>query len=76
MFDKLLPNLIEDRECVEEEEDNDNDHFADKEKEKANTAQLRSERESILAQLYGTKLYWFLLRCLEDYGPGRKLFYI
>ncbi len=85
MFDKLLPIVIEDTDIDGQEEDNDDDdHFAEKEKEKETetekakekATQLRSERESILARLHGTKLYWFLLRCLEDYGPGRKLFYI
>jgi hypothetical protein len=80
MFDKLLPIVIEDTDVngddrdngFTEEEEHNNDDLAEKEK----AIQLRSERESILARLYGTKLYWFLLRCLEDYGPGRKLFYI
>lgn len=89
MFDKLLPNMIEDG-FNNNNNNNINDNFSDdndnnfaededneeEEKEKKTADQLRSERESILARLYGTKLYWFLLRCLEDYGPGRKLFYI
>lgn len=37
---------------------------------------LREERELILSKLYGTKLYWFLLRCLEDISTNRQLLFI
>ena len=35
-----------------------------------------ARKEEILSRLYGTKLYWFLLRCLEDNGSSRQLYYI
>lgn len=38
--------------------------------------ELREERELILSKLYGTKLYWFLLRCLEDISTNRQLLFI
>jgi hypothetical protein len=37
---------------------------------------LREDRELILSKLYGTKLYWFLLRCLEDISTNRQLLFI
>jgi hypothetical protein len=33
-------------------------------------------RNAVLSKLYGTKLYWFLIRCLEDNGASRQLYYI
>lgn len=39
-------------------------------------ARWRANREDILCKLYGTKLYWFLLRCLEEIGTRRQLLYI
>jgi hypothetical protein len=41
-----------------------------------NDNELREERELILSKLYGTKLYWFLLRCLEDISTNRQLLFI
>jgi hypothetical protein len=41
-----------------------------------NNNDLREERELILSKLYGTKLYWFLLRCLEDISTNRQLLFI
>lgn len=38
--------------------------------------ELREDRELILSKLYGTKLYWFLLRCLEDISTNRQLLFI
>jgi len=39
-------------------------------------AHWRLIREDTLSKLYGTKLYWFLLRCLEENGTRRQLLYI
>ncbi len=39
-------------------------------------ARWRVNREELLSKLYGTKLYWFLLRCLEENGTRRQLLYI
>lgn len=39
-------------------------------------ARWRANREELLSKLYGTKLYWFLLRCLEENGTRRQLLYI
>lgn len=33
-------------------------------------------RNAVLSKLYGTKLYWFLTRCLEENGTLRQLYYI
>jgi hypothetical protein len=41
-----------------------------------NENELREERELILSKLHGTKLYWFLLRCLEDISTNRQLLFI
>ena len=38
--------------------------------------ELREQRELILSKLHGTKLYWFLLRCLEDISTNRQLLFI
>ena len=43
---------------------------------KHNENELREERELILSKLHGTKLYWFLLRCLEDISTNRQLLFI
>lgn len=47
-----------------------------KRSEKQGDNELREERELILSKLYGTKLYWFLLRCLEDISTNRQLLFI
>lgn len=47
-----------------------------KRSEKQYDNELREERELILSKLYGTKLYWFLLRCLEDISTDRQLLFI
>jgi len=52
----------EDDELSEDEEDN-NDNVIE-------------GRNAILSKLYGTKLYWFLTRCLEENGGLRQLYYI
>ena len=48
----------------------------DKRSDKRSEDELREERELILSKLYGTKLYWFLLRCLEDISTNRQLLFI
>ena len=43
---------------------------------RGNENEIREQRELILSKLYGTKLYWFLLRCLEDISTNRQLLFI
>ena len=49
---------------------------SDKHDNKPSEDELREDRELILSKLYGTKLYWFLLRCLEDISTNRQLLFI
>jgi len=53
----------DDDELSEDEEDFTNDNVIE-------------GRNAVLSKLYGTKLYWFLTRCLEDNGTLRQLYYI
>jgi hypothetical protein len=64
LFDTHLPR-------VKRSDGNNN-----KRSEKQGENELREERELILSKLYGTKLYWFLLRCLEDISTDRQLLFI
>jgi len=64
LFDTHLPR-------VKRSDGNNN-----KRSEKHGDNELREERELILSKLYGTKLYWFLLRCLEDISTDRQLLFI
>lgn len=42
----------------------------------SNDDNIFSKQEEMIKRLYGTKLYYFLRRCLEPKGDRRKLFYI
>lgn len=44
--------------------------------EEQSLSRWRVDREEVLSKLYGTKLYWFMLRCLEENGTRRQLLYI
>ena len=55
---------------------NNNKHSENAQGDKRSDNELREELELILSKLYGTKLYWFLLRCLEDISTNRQLLFI
>ena len=57
---------------------NDNESFDESVDNSINESidDIVAQKEEILSRLYGTKLYWFLLRCLEDNGSSRQLYYI
>jgi hypothetical protein len=54
----------------------DEDEDEDEEDEEDNNDNVIEGRNAVLSKLYGTKLYWFLTRCLEENGGLRQLYYI
>jgi len=74
LYDTYLPrNKRSDKHSESNNKHSDNNNKHDN---KRSEDELREDREFILSKLYGTKLYWFLLRCLEDISTNRQLLFI